>query len=584
MMKRPQAHSELASDRVFLYSPQGNDGRDTVAVGLVDVLARRGKRVSVFQPLAPAGSNGRSSLDLLLRACADISGTAGDDSTLDRKSHRALDPNRFYLDDSLSRREIVSAFYESDSLKNADYAVILGADESPVVHPNALRVDALLTADLQSPVLLVVDGRGRSAHDIAETIKACERTVSEAGSTVLGAFVSPCVSDVQEGTRIELIDFALPVWFVPPAGFGGSSERAIESGVAAFRRGVDERQLLAALARPVDTPVTPASFQYSLMESARREKKTIVLPEGNAERVLAAADYVLGHGAADIVLLGDEARIRRHAQDADLPSLSQARVLPPDDPAILERMVPELVSLRASKGLDEAGARKLLEDPLYYGTMLVRLGLADGMVSGAVHSTADTVRPALQIVRTRSGEGIVSGAMFMCMERHVDVYADVALLPDPTAEQLAIIAAQTARTASALGIDPVVGFLSYSTLGSGAGPDVDFVREAVAIACREYPELKIVGPIQFDAAWSPVVGRLKAPGNPHAGHVNVFIAPDLDAGNIVYKAVERTSGATAVGPVLQGLRRPVNDLSRGSTVRDIANTIALTAIAAQGAI
>ncbi|MBQ5557312.1 MAG: phosphate acetyltransferase [Aeriscardovia sp.] len=584
MMKRPQPHSELASDRVFLYSPQDNDGRDTVAIGLIDVLARRGRHLDVFQPLAPASSDGCSSLDLLLRACADISNTASKGSVFDRKSHRAIDPNRFYLDTSFSRREIVSDFYESTTLKNVDYAVILGTDQSAVVHPNALCVDALLTADLQSPVLLVIDGRNRNAHDIAETIKACERAVSKAGSTVLGAFVSPCVSNVQEETRIELIDFALPVWFVPPANFDGSPKQAIESSVEAFRQSVDERQLLAALARPVDTPVTPPSFQYSLMESARRQKKTIVLPEGNAERVLAAANYVLDHGAADIILLGNEARIRRHAQDLNLSSLSQARVLPPDDPVMLKRMVPELVSLRASKGLDEAGARKLLEDSLYYGTMLVYLGVADGMVSGAVHSTADTVRPALQIIRTRSGEGIVSGAMFMCMECHVDVYADVALVPDPTAKQLALIAAQTARTASALGINPIIGFLSYSTLDSGTGPDVDLVREAVAIAHREYPELKIVGPIQFDAAWSPIVGKLKAPGNPYAGHVNVFIAPDLDAGNILYKSVERTSGATAVGPVLQGLRQPVNDLSRGSTVRDIVNTIALTAIGAQGAL
>ena len=252
-----------------------------------------------------------------------------------------------------------------------------------------------------------------------------------------------------------------------------------------------------------------------------------------------------------------------------------------DDESVLGPMADKLCELRAKKGMTPEQARETLKDPSYLGTMLVVLGKADGLVSGSVNTTAATVRPALQLIKTRPDASLVSGAFIMCFHDHIAVFADCAINLNPTAQQLADIAVQSSQTARAFGIDPKVGMLSYSTLGSGSGPDVDLVEEATRLVSEKAPELPVVGPIQMDAAWSPEVAATKAKGNPVAGHVNVFVFPSLSVGNIVYKAVQRSSGALAIGPVLQGLNRPVNDLSRGALVADIINTIALTAVYAQ---
>ena len=309
--------------------------------------------------------------------------------------------------------------------------------------------------------------------------------------------------------------------------------------------------------------------------------KTIVVPESLEPRMLRAADYLLERDVVDILFVGDRDEVLKAGDDLGLEHLPMAKFNAIDDERVLEPMVSELVTLRAKKGMTPDKAREVLKDPTYFGTMLVQLNLADGLVSGSINSTANTVRPALQVIKTKPGTSMVSGAFLMCLPTHVAVFADCAITPNPTAEQLADIAIQSAGTASAFGIDPRVGMLSYSTLGSGKGPDVDLVEEATRIAHEKAPDLKLVGPIQFDAAWSPTVAAAKAPGNEVAGHVNVFVFPNLSAGNIGYKAVQRSSGAVAIGPVLQGLRKPVNDLSRGATVPDIINTIALTAVIAQ---
>ena len=276
-----------------------------------------------------------------------------------------------------------------------------------------------------------------------------------------------------------------------------------------------------------------------------------------------------------------ENAILARGQELGLKSLGKAKFQAKDDETVLEPMVAKLCELRAKKGMTEEQARKQLADDSYFGTMLVVMGMADGLVSGSVNSTANTVRPALQVIKTKPGTSLVSGAFLMCFKDHVAVFADCAINLNPNAEQLAEIAIQSAETAKAFGLEPKVGMLSYSTLGSGKGPDVDLVEEATTIVKDKAPDLAVVGSIQFDAAWSPTVAATKAKGDPVAGHVNVFVFPDLCAGNIAYKAVQRSSGAAAVGPVLQGLNRPVNDLSRGATVQDIINTIALTAIEAQ---
>ena len=314
-----------------------------------------------------------------------------------------------------------------------------------------------------------------------------------------------------------------------------------------------------------------SDFLNRMKSAAKADLKTIVLPEGEDPRTIVAATKIIEEGLAKIVILGNPDEI-------DVPG---ATVIDPRNAEKHEEYAQKFAELRAKKGVTIEQARAQVMDATYFGTMMVKMGDADGLVSGSVNSTANTVRPALQVIKTKPGTSLVSGAFLMCFKDHVAVFADCAINLNPNAEQLAEIAIQSAETAKAFGLEPKVGMLSYSTLGSGKGPDVDLVEEATTIVKDKAPDLAVVGSIQFDAAWSPTVAATKAKGDPVAGHVNVFVFPDLCAGNIAYKAVQRSSGAAAVGPVLQGLNRPVNDLSRGATVQDIINTIALTAIEAQ---
>lgn len=323
------------------------------------------------------------------------------------------------------------------------------------------------------------------------------------------------------------------------------------------------------------------SFLNELTKKAGSNRKRIVLPESDDERILKAGAQILQKGAADIVFLGEPDQI----EDAGLRlglDLTSAEVVSLSDSEKLARYTAKLVELRAHKGMDETKARETLTDISYFATMMIACGDADGMVSGAAHTTAHTIRPALQVIKTQPGVKLVSGAFLMVFDDHFDVYSDCAVTISPNAEQLADIAVVSAKTAAQFGLEPKVAMLSYSTIDSGSGPLVELVREATAKAQAAAPEIAIDGPLQFDAAVVESVATKKAPQSPVAGQANTFIFPDLNAGNITYKAVQRTSGALAIGPILQGLNAPVNDLSRGATVDDIINTIIITAIQAQG--
>jgi phosphate acetyltransferase len=309
--------------------------------------------------------------------------------------------------------------------------------------------------------------------------------------------------------------------------------------------------------------------------------RTIVLPEGHEDRILRAACEATAAGFADVVLLGKADQLNARAAELGL-DVSGAKIVDPADPRLVEGFASEYATLRAAKGVTIEQARAKMADGSYFGTMMVKMGLADGMVSGSVNTTANTIRPSLEFIKTKPGVSTVSGSFFMVLGERVDLYADCAVNPNPNPEQLAGIALSTAETAVKFGIEPRVAILSYSTGDSGAGPDVDTARDVTSLVRQLAPTLAVEGPIQFDAAFDPVVAKTKLPDSPVAGRANVFIFPDLNAGNIAYKAVQRTSGAVAVGPVLQGLNKPVNDLSRGALVRDIVNTIAITAIQAQG--
>jgi phosphate acetyltransferase len=346
-----------------------------------------------------------------------------------------------------------------------------------------------------------------------------------------------------------------------------------------FEKNVDIASIERRLAITSPEIVTPVMFEYSLFEKAKADRRHIVLPEGYDERILRAVEILLRRRVVDVTLLGDMAKVRHVAASAGL-DIKRANILDPSASEHRERFALEFYDLRKHKGVTMEMAMDAMSDETYFGTMMVYSGMADGMVSGAAHTTQDTIRPAFQIIRTKPGCSIVSSVFFMCLATRVLVFGDCAVNPDPDAEQLASIAISSAETARMFDIEPRVAMLSYSTGRSGSGKDVEKVREATELAGKLRPDLLIEGPMQYDAAIDIDVAGKKLPDSKVAGRATVFIFPDLNTGNNTYKAVQRASGGTAIGPVLQGLKKPVNDLSRGCLVPDIVNTVAITAIQA----
>ena len=407
-----------------------------------------------------------------------------------------------------------------------------------------------LAASTRAGVVLAFDAEGASAELLTEEITAARLRAEAAAASVVAVILT-----------------------------GGAPSLEVDVPVLTLPLDEDAAATLRAAATP--TAVTPLAFQADLIERARADRKRIVLPEPDDDRVLQAAAQVLAAGIADITFVGDADYVATRAGELGL-DLSATQVVSVDDPAYRERYAEEFARLRAKKGVTLEQAREKVTDVSYFGTMMVHMGDADGMVSGAAHTTAHTIVPSFQIIKTAPGVSVVSSIFLMAMKDRVWAFGDCAVNPNPTPEQLADIAVTSARTAAQFGVTPRVAMLSYSTGTSGAGPDVDAVVEATRLAREKAPELAIEGPIQFDAAVDAAVASKKLPGSEVAGKATVFVFPSLEAGNIGYKAVQRSSGALAVGPVLQGLNKPVNDLSRGALVEDIVNTVALTAVQAQG--
>ena len=326
--------------------------------------------------------------------------------------------------------------------------------------------------------------------------------------------------------------------------------------------------------------LTPNRFAFELSQRARADKKTIVLPESDDERILKAAEILLAKNVVNLILLGDEGEIQSRTKQLGL-NLKGVQIFDPKNSPLNAEFASTLYEARKAKGMSEDEAKRLVLDRTYFGTLLVHTNKADAMVSGASTTTAETIRPALQLIKTKEGVSTVSGAFFMSLSERVLLFADCAVTPNPTPQQLADIAFTSATTARAFGFEPKIAMLSYSTGSSGSGVSVDAVKEAVAIAREKYPDLTLDGPLQFDAAIDPKTAKSKMPNSNVAGQANVFIFPDLNAANIAYKAVQRTANALAIGPILQGLKKPVNDLSRGCLVEDVVNTVILSAIQAQ---
>ena len=358
------------------------------------------------------------------------------------------------------------------------------------------------------------------------------------------------------------------------------NERKINTALGLFERCVDSQELGRRLINRKSSRITPMMFEFNLIERAKQNRMRIVLPEGVEERILRAADILARREVADIILLGDADKVGAKVSELGI-DLDGVQIIQPNLSPKFEEYAQAYFELRKHKGVSIERARDTMNDVTYFGTMMVYKGDAEGMVSGSINTTAHTIRPAFEFIKTKPGFSIVSSVFLMCLKDRVLAFGDCAVNPNPTAEQLAEIAINSAHTARIFGIEPRVAMLSYSTGSSGKGADVEKVIEATRIAKERAPELLLEGPLQYDAAIDMDVARTKLPGSQVAGQATVFIFPDLNTGNNTYKAVQRAAGAVAIGPVLQGLNKPVNDLSRGCTVPDIVNTVAITAIQAQ---
>ncbi len=398
---------------------------------------------------------------------------------------------------------------------------------------------------------------------------------------------------------IEGLNVTVPILSVPeetyratkrindtPSGISPRDERKITQALSIFEENVDSARLAGRIFRAGPPGVSPKMFEYRLISQARSSRQRIVLPEGEEERILLAAENLLSRKIADIILLGNPDAITAKIARLGL-RLGEAAIVNPLDSELFEEYVRLYQELRQHKGVTEEAVRDAMRDHSLFGTMMVYRGEADGMVSGSINTTENTIRPALQIIKTRPGFSIVSSVFFMCLQSRVLVYGDCAIVTEPDDKQLAEIALSSAATARAFGIEPKVAMLSYSSGQSGKGADVEKVRRATRLAqelaAKIDPGLPIEGPMQYDAAVDSGVARLKMPESKIAGEATVLIFPDLDTGNITYKAVQRSAGVIAIGPILQGLKKPVNDLSRGCSVADIINTVAITAIQARAA-
>ena len=435
--------------------------------------------------------------------------------------------------------------------KDADIVIV-----QPMVADGMMRmaydINIALAHDIDATVIPAVCADGKTDAEVADAADLTVKLFAQEGLKI-SVIASPCSDAAAALIRAKGLEVVNP----------------------------KDARLAADKVVSSSTRVTPNKFLKSLYNMARANKRTIVLPEGNVDRIIKAAAELRAKDVVNIVLLGDEDEIRAKAAEIGVSLDASIKIVNPKTDANLADYANTLFELRKAKGMTEDKALELMKDKTFFGTMMVYKGVADGMVSGATTSTAETIRPALQFVKTKPGIKTVSGVFLMSLADRVYVYGDCAVIPNPTTDQLVDVAVASAATAKAFGIDPRIAMLSYSTGNSGSGPDVDAVREATAKAKEAAPDLLIEGPIQYDAAVSPEVAKTKLPDSPVAGKANVFVFPNLNAGNIGYKAVQRASGAIAIGPLLQGLKKPVNDLSRGATVADIVNTVIVTAIQSQ---
>lgn len=534
---------------LYFTAAEGNVGTQALVRTFVTSLKERYTSVGVFR----AFTNGPVDQDLPFKEALELVGRSEDLDLAWGATRQA-----YVANEEAAMADMVKRY--TDYAEQFDAVLILGLLDGDPLNPGALSRTGRAAANLSTTVLFAVSGSLRTPAQLDTVISLSANEFTGEHAPISGVVVT--TADMGTVTETQIGDAIV---------FGDG--QAVELDEAGKER------LVAAMEKGSDV-VTPLSFQSWLISRARSDRKRIVLPEATDPRILRAAAELLAREVADIILIGDAEQIHAHAAELGV-DVSKARIVSVDDPELNEKYAVEFARLREKKGVTVEMAREKVKDLSYFGTMMVHMDDADGMVSGAIHTTAHTIVPSFQIIKTKPGAALVSSCFLMLMEDRVYVYGDCAVNTNPTPQELAGIAVSSAETARAFGVDPRVAMLSYSTGTSGKGPDVDAVVEATQIARDMAPELALEGPIQYDAAVDAHVAQTKLPNSPVAGKANVFVFPTLNAGNIGYKAVQRSAGAVAVGPVLQGLNKPVNDLSRGALVEDIVNTVAITAIQAQ---
>lgn len=539
---------------VYFTAAEGNSGTRAVARVVIDQLKKDYPNLGVFR----AFTNGPINSDDEFK---DLLAQVGREDDLDIAWGTTR--QAYFTDEDAAMTDLVKRY--TDYAHNFDAVLILGLLDGDPVNPGVLARTGRAAANLGTSVFLVMSGALRSPKQVVDTFHLVALEIQGENAPISAVAITSADRELADETGANYEE--TPIVYFYDGEQIELEERDLEIIKGAMEHGSEV--------------ITPMSFQSSLISRARSDRKRIVLPEATDERILRAADELISREVADIILVGDEADILGRAEALGL-DLSKAEIVSAEDPERIEKYATEFARLREKKGVTYDQAVETLKNLSYFATMMVHMDDADGMVSGAVNTTANTIVPSFQIIKTKPGAKLVSSCFLMLMEDRVYVYGDCAVTTNPTPEQLAGIAVSSAETAVQFGVDPRVAMLSYSTGTSGAGPDVDAVVEATAIVKDMVPDLLIEGPIQYDAAVEPKVAATKLPDSEVAGRATVFIFPELNSGNIGYKAVQRSAGAVAVGPVLQGLNKPVNDLSRGALVEDIVNTVAITAIQAQG--
>mgnify|MGYP000903048843 FL=1 len=462
-----------------------------------------------------------------------------------------------------------------EHLGNRTKEIVVAAQNAAHMHHRITSGALVITPGDREDILMAASLKILSGVPVAGLLLTC----GTAPSPAVQGIISPALSQNVPVLLTEHDTFATAYALAhQDQTIPADDTERMETMVEFVAEHVDVEELCRHIGQPRQLLMSPPAFRFRMMEQARAANRRIVLPEGDEPRTVEAAAICQSKGIARCVLLAKPEAVREVAANRGITLPEGLEIIDPD--TIREQYVAPMVELRKNKGLTPGLARQALEDSVVLGTMMLQQDDVDGLVSGAVHTTANTIRPALQLIKTAPGASIVSSVFFMLLPEQVVVYGDCAVNPNPTAEQLAEIAVQSAESAKAFGIDPRVAMISYSTIDSGSGPDVDLVIEATKLVKEKAPALAVDGPLQYDAAVVESVAKSKAPNSPVAGKANVFVFPNLTTGNCTYKAVQRNANVLSVGPMLQGLRKPVNDLSRGALVEDIVYTIALTAIQA----